>query len=148
MKSFNIDHRLTTAYHPQANGLDERFNQTLVNTISKSVGSDHTNWDEKLDEIFYSYNTAVHESTKVSPFEAMFGRIARLPIDFNASLKYNADEKLKQFCSSKDPDKDVKDAMQKKTVKMIKTNTEKEQKSKRIIMTNGTQLKFVLERDP
>ena len=23
MKAFRIDHRLTTAYHPQANGLDE-----------------------------------------------------------------------------------------------------------------------------
>jgi len=84
MRAFNIGHCLTTAYHPQANGLDERFNQTLVNAISKFVGSDHATWDEKLDEIVYSYNTAVQESTKVSPFEAMFGRIAHLPIDFNA----------------------------------------------------------------
>ena len=117
MKSFNIDHCLTMAYHPQENGLDERFNQTLVNTISKFVGSDHTNWDEKFDEIVYSDNSAVQESTKVSPFEAMFGRIACLPIDFNASLKYNGDEKLKQFCSSKDPDKDVKDACKKKQLR-------------------------------
>ena len=35
MKTFGIDHRLTTAYHPQANGLDERYNQTLVNALSK-----------------------------------------------------------------------------------------------------------------
>lgn len=35
MKTFNIDHRLATAYHPQDNGLDERFNQTLTNTILK-----------------------------------------------------------------------------------------------------------------
>ena len=103
----------------------------MVNTISKFVGSDHTNWDEKFDEIVYSYNSAVQESTKVSPFEAMFGRIACLPIDFNASLKYNGDEKLKQFCSSKDPDKDVKDAMQKKTAKMIKTNIEKAQRKQK-----------------
>ena len=34
MKVFRIDHRLTTAYHPQANGLDERFNQTLVNSLN------------------------------------------------------------------------------------------------------------------
>ena len=28
-----IKHRLTTAYHPQANGLDERYNQTLINSL-------------------------------------------------------------------------------------------------------------------
>ena len=33
--TFGIEHRLTTAYHPQANGLDERYNQTLSITISK-----------------------------------------------------------------------------------------------------------------
>ena len=30
MKVFRIDHRMTTTYHPQANGLDERLNQTLI----------------------------------------------------------------------------------------------------------------------
>ena len=34
MKIFNIDHRLTTAYHSQAIGLDERFNQTLTTVIA------------------------------------------------------------------------------------------------------------------
>lgn len=28
METFGIDYRLTTPYHPQANGLDERLNQT------------------------------------------------------------------------------------------------------------------------
>ena len=35
MKVFRIDHQMTTAYHPQANGLDERLNQTLINALSK-----------------------------------------------------------------------------------------------------------------
>ena len=43
-----------------------------------------------------SYNTAVQESTKHTPFEAMYGR-AKLPIDFNAVQDYNADEKLQEF---------------------------------------------------
>ena len=33
MKVFGIQSRLTTAYHPQANRLDERLNQTLVNSL-------------------------------------------------------------------------------------------------------------------
>ena len=72
-KTFNIDHHLTTACHPQANGLDERFNQTLTNTIVKYVESNQKNWDSHLVEVVFVYNTAVQESTKYTPFPAMFG---------------------------------------------------------------------------
>ncbi|GFX79914.1 transposon Ty3-I Gag-Pol polyprotein [Trichonephila clavipes] len=34
----NIDHRFTTAYHPQTNGLTERFNKTLADMLS--IGND------------------------------------------------------------------------------------------------------------
>ena len=57
--AFGIDHRLTTAYHPQANGLDERFNQTLVNSLSKFAQTDRESWDEKLGAVVYAYNSSV-----------------------------------------------------------------------------------------
>ena len=62
MESFQIDHRLTTAYHPQANGLDERFNQTLTNSIAKVTGEERETWDEKIPELVYAYNTSVQVS--------------------------------------------------------------------------------------
>ena len=34
-EKFGIKHQLTIAYHPQANGLDEHYNQTLVNSLAK-----------------------------------------------------------------------------------------------------------------
>ena len=89
MKTFGIDHRLTTAYHPQANGLDERYNQTLVNALSKFAQTDRDSWDEKLGEVVFAYNTAMQESSKHTPFEVMFGRIARLPVDINAASHYD-----------------------------------------------------------
>ena len=95
MEAFGIDHRLTTAYHPQANGLDERYNQTLVNSLSKFAQEDRQMWDVKLGEVVYAYNTAVQESTKHTPFEVMFGRMARLPVDFNAASHYDPDTPAK-----------------------------------------------------
>ena len=62
MKTCNIKHRLTTAYHPQANGLDERFNQTLMNSLAKFVQEDRQSWDEHLGEVVYSYNSAFQVS--------------------------------------------------------------------------------------
>ncbi len=64
MSALGIDHRLTTANHPQVNGLDERYNQTLVNSLSKFVQENRETWDEKLGEVVYAYNMAVQESTR------------------------------------------------------------------------------------
>ena len=66
MKEFNIEHRLTTAYHPQANGLDERYNQTLMNSLTKFCQDDRNVWDEKLQALVYSYNSAVQVRFKAS----------------------------------------------------------------------------------
>jgi len=44
-------------------------------------------------------------ATKHSPFEAMFGRKARLPIDINAEAMYDPDQKLKEFASEEEPKK-------------------------------------------
>ena len=38
-------------------------------------------WDTKQDKLTFAYKTAVHATTKLSPFELMFGRVPKLPID-------------------------------------------------------------------
>ena len=71
-ETFGIKHQLTTTYHPQANGLDECYNQTLVNSFAKFAQIKQKIWDENVGEVVYSYNTAIQESTKYTPFESMF----------------------------------------------------------------------------
>ena len=62
INTFSKQHCLTTAYHPQANGLDEWLNQTLVNSLAKFAQENRETWDVKLPEVVYAYNTAVHPS--------------------------------------------------------------------------------------
>ena len=38
--------------------------------------------------------TVLCRSHRGTPFEAMFGRLAKPPVDFNTSKNYDADEKL------------------------------------------------------
>ena len=145
MKTFNIDHRLTTAYHPQANGLDERFNQTLTNSIVKYVESDRENWDAHLDQVVFAYNTAVQESTKYTPFQAMFGRMARIPVDINSSPNYDAAEKLQEFHQADQPSFTTETGKWQKDADIIKKTYKLLKLSKREIMIRSIMWQNVLE---
>ena len=37
LEKFEIRHYLSTSYHPQTNGLVERFNHTLCESLAKTV---------------------------------------------------------------------------------------------------------------
>ena len=77
-----VESRLTSAYHPQSNGLDERFNQTLQRQLLKYIDDKQDDWDLYLNAILFSYRVSQQASTKYSPFYLMYGRQARLPIEF------------------------------------------------------------------
>jgi hypothetical protein len=76
-----ISQNLTTAYHPQTDGLTERFNQTLMDMLSKYVRDNSKDWDELIPYILFGYRTAIQESTRETPFYLMFRRDPVLPID-------------------------------------------------------------------
>ena len=68
------EHRVTSAYHPQTNGLTERFNQTLQTALLKVVNETQTDWDEHLPAVLFAYRTSQQKATKLTPFEMMFCR--------------------------------------------------------------------------
>ena len=80
-------HRVTSAYHPQANGLDERMNQTLKFQLQKLVNDQMNDWDQLIDNVLFAYRSSRHDSTKCTPFLLMYGREARLPIDLSRVLQ-------------------------------------------------------------
>ena len=80
-KILNISKTRTTAYHPQCDGLVERFNRTLQAMIA-TITVDHPfDWEEALPKVCIAYNTSIHSTTGYSPFYLMYGREPRLPID-------------------------------------------------------------------
>ena len=45
----------TTAYHPQTDGLVERFNSTLISMLSSYTSSHQTDWDIYIPYLLYAY---------------------------------------------------------------------------------------------
>ena len=69
----------TTAYHPQTDGLAERFNRTLTDMLAKKVEHGGRDWDTHLPFVLFAYRASLQESTKESPFYLLYGRDPRLP---------------------------------------------------------------------
>ncbi|CAF1475073.1 unnamed protein product, partial [Rotaria sordida] len=84
-KLVGYTHIFSTVYHPQSNGMVERFNATFVPQLAKLHDRESNNWDEYLSPIVFAYNTSAHSTTHYSPFELKFGRKPRFPIDTPSS---------------------------------------------------------------
>ena len=78
-KYLNIKKVNTSGYHPQTDGLVERFNSTLINMLSKCAKKNGKDWDKQLPYVLFAYRASVQASTKESPFYLLYGRDPRLP---------------------------------------------------------------------
>ena len=78
----------TSGYHPQTDGLVEKFNSTLVNMIAKCCQA--RDWDEHLPYLLFAYRSMVQESTRESPFFLLYGRDPRVPTETGLSADLQA----------------------------------------------------------
>ena len=76
-----MEHRISSPYHPQTNGLDERTNQTLMRTLKKLTTTEE-DWDQYIDAALYAYRISVQGSSRFSPFFLIYNRHPRKAIDF------------------------------------------------------------------
>src|ERR1044072_1219123 len=52
VKKFQIKHKFSTPYHPKTNGLVERFNKTLYESLAKLTGEDK-DWDLHIGSVLF-----------------------------------------------------------------------------------------------
>ncbi len=79
-EKWRVTPKLTTAYHPQTN-MTERVNRTLKSMIASYVDDNHSKWDQFLPEMRFAINSAIQETTGVTPAELQLGRKLRGPMD-------------------------------------------------------------------
>ncbi|GJY17365.1 putative reverse transcriptase domain-containing protein [Tanacetum coccineum] len=71
---------MSTAYHPETDGMSERTIQTLEDMLRACVLDFGKGWDRYLPLVEFSYNNSYHTSIKAAPFDALYGCKCRSPI--------------------------------------------------------------------
>ncbi|MGH0117755.1 UNVERIFIED_CONTAM: hypothetical protein FKN15_039051 [Acipenser sinensis] len=71
----------TSVYHPQTDGLVERFNQTLKQMLRRFVDQEQKHWAKLLPFLMFAVREVPQSSTGFSPFELLYGRQPRGILD-------------------------------------------------------------------
>ncbi|WVZ76829.1 hypothetical protein U9M48_024758 [Paspalum notatum var. saurae] len=72
-----------SAYHPQTSGQVERVNQILEDMLRACALTYSTKWDECLPLAEFAYNNSYQKSLEMAPFEALYGRRCRTPLNWS-----------------------------------------------------------------
>ena len=89
-------------------------------------------WDEKLSEVVYGYNTAMQDSTQHTPFEVMFDRVARLPIDINMSNQVDPGKKANDYQHYDSPKFSPRETEKRRVEHDVQVNIEQAQKKQKL----------------
>lgn len=68
----------TIAFHPESDGMVERFNKTILDYLSKFVSQNQGDWNKKVPLCMLAYQSTVNETTQFIPAKMTMGRELRL----------------------------------------------------------------------
>jgi hypothetical protein len=86
-RGLGVQCKLSTAYHPQTDGITERLNRTLEQNLRAYVSAHHRDWDLQLDALEMAYNSAKQASTGFSPFFLCYGEHPKLASNFMPTIE-------------------------------------------------------------
>ena len=117
------EQRITSAYHPQSNGLCERQNRSIKDSLVKALEEKPKEWPNIIDGTLFAHRVSIHYSTKYSPFFQMYNCHPILPID----IKYNPYD-ITAFQAVLESAALIREATNEKTSQNIKKAQAKHQK--------------------
>jgi transposase InsO family protein len=81
LSKLGIEHRVSTAYHPQTNGQEEASNRQWKSILNKTIEKGGEDWSKKLDGALRAYRTAFKTPIGMTPYQFVYGKACHLPIE-------------------------------------------------------------------
>jgi len=75
-------------YYAQANGQAEASNKGIIKLIKWKIEENPRRWHTLLNEALWSYRMACHGSTKVSPYQLVYGHDTVLPWEIKTGSRW------------------------------------------------------------
>lgn len=97
---YKIKHVRGRPYHPQSQGVVERFNKTIKRRLRATLNSNDNNWVDHLDRIVYYYNNNKHRATGIKPFvlfKAHDSSIGKKITELPQNMRENTINRLTQY---------------------------------------------------
>eukprot|EP00253_Pinus_taeda_P022517 PITA_22517 len=82
LQKYHIKHKMTTPYHPRANGQVESTNKVIEAILTKIVKENRKDWFQRLPEALWAYKTTWRNTTGFSPYELVYGKSVFFPVEF------------------------------------------------------------------
>lgn len=95
-KLLGIQLHHTTAYHPQSNGLVERFHHHLKSALQTRLNS--PSWTQELPWVLLGIRSAPKEDSGCSSVEMVYGAPLTVPGEFISSHRAHSDNDLQLKC--------------------------------------------------
>ena len=99
-KSLHVNKTQTTPYHPQSDGLVERFNRMTLSMLATCAKDNPLDWETHTRKVCVAYNTGIQASTGYTPFCLMFGRQARIPADVMFGTPPSTSESVHKYVTT------------------------------------------------
>ena len=82
-ESYKIKLLNSSPYYAQPNRQAESSNKILIKLVKKKIEENPRRWHEVLSEALWAHRMSRHGSTKVTPFELVYGQEDVLPVEVN-----------------------------------------------------------------
>ncbi|KAI3733141.1 hypothetical protein L1987_64359 [Smallanthus sonchifolius] len=81
LSRYGVNHRFSTAYHPQTSGQVEVTNRGIKLIFEETVVQNQKDWSDRLDDALWAFRTTYKTPIGTTPFRLIYGKACHLPVE-------------------------------------------------------------------